>query len=141
MDTQVYVAMALNGAPEWFRTDFQRELKDALRELPGVTVLDFFWQAKGRNPQDSTEVYLWDKERTEAADLCVFIADYASTGMGQEFEIRVNAQKPALAFYQAGNDTVSNMFLGACRVHGVPAIAYNAVADIVASVEEWRHQP
>ena len=140
MDIQVYVAMALSGVPEWFRTDFQKELKDALRELPGVTVLDFFWQAKGRNPQDSTEVYLWDKERTQVADLCIFIADYASTGMGQEFEIRINAEKPALAFHRFNDKTVSNMFLGGCRVHGVPVIAYSEVADIVVSVEEWRHQ-
>lgn len=133
----IYVGMALKGAPEEFRTDFQRELKSKLRKVNNVEVLDFFWEAKGRNPEDNIEVYLWDKERTENADLCVFVADHASTGMGQEFEIRMQTGKSAAAFVHATNDSVSNMFLGACEVHKVPVVRYRSVDDIVAYVASY----
>lgn len=137
MPCKVYVAMALKGAPEEFRTDFQKELKAGLREWDKIEVLDFFWEAKGRDPEDNTEVYLWDKERTENADLCIFVADHASTGMGQEFEIRAATGKPSVAFVQRENLAVSNMFLGACEVHGVQVVPYGQASSIVNWVAEW----
>ena len=45
----IYVGMALTDAPEEFRDKFQNELKEMLRALVGVTVLDFIGLEGGSN--------------------------------------------------------------------------------------------
>lgn len=136
----IYVGMALNSAPEEFTGAFQNELKGALRAVDGTEVLDFYWKAITSNPADDEDllVYKWDRERTQSADLCVFIADHASTGMGQEVEIRGHAnRKPALGFVKRGVK-VSKMFIGGFKFYEYPVYTYDTVQDIVTAVVAWR---
>jgi hypothetical protein len=94
----IYVGMALSGAPEEFRTDFQEALKGNLRTLPNVAVLDFSWTAHGPEANSDISVYELDKKNTEEADLCVFIINYASLGLGMEMMIRYQTGNPSLFF-------------------------------------------
>lgn len=84
MPTSLYVGQALTDAPDSFRIDFQNELKQELRKLPGVEVLDFVGLENGT----ALDVYLHDQKCTQTATLCVFIVDYASIGLGMEIMIR-----------------------------------------------------
>lgn len=138
MTISIYVGMALSDAPEEFTGAFQDDLKAGLRALSGVEVLDFYWKAVTPNPaqEEDTEVYIWDRERTVAAGLCVFIGEYASTGMGQELEIRGHSGKFAIGFVRRGV-RASRMFTGGCKKYNYPLVEYDSAADIVAAVASW----
>ncbi len=126
----VYVGMALTEAPLEFRDDFQIELKSALRELTDVVVLDFVGLENG----GAVEVYRHDRRCTELADLCVFITDCASTGMGMEIWIRRTTQKRMLLFAKL-NQKVTRMLIGFAEDEGIPFIRYANVSDIVAVIK------
>ncbi len=131
----IYVGMALTTAPPEFRDIFQKELKEKLRLLPGVTVLDFYWVAHSELGGADVEVYEWDKTQTEQADLFVAIMDYPSIGLGQEIMIRHNTKKPALYF--AHTETkISRMFLGFLEAEGSSLLRYQTADDIVEAVRQ-----
>jgi len=62
---KLYVGMGLTQAPKAFREDFQHELKSALRDIAGVSILDFV----GLEGSTQGEVYSHDRTCTESADL------------------------------------------------------------------------
>lgn len=128
----VYVGMALTDAPEEFRVDFQNELKDNLRALEGVIVLDFVGLENGSN----TDVSRHDKKCTQEADLCVFILDHASTGLGKEIVYREMTGKPDLYFARQGQK-VTRMVLGELEDTNKPLYRYASAQDIVEVV--WAH--
>ena len=128
----IYVGMALTEAPAEFREGFQKELKAGLRELPNVTVLDFVGLENG-TPH---EVYLHDRKCTTTADLCVFVVDYPSTGLGIEIALREQKRKPSLHF--AGhNRRVTRMLLGLLESKPAPLYRYDSVQDIIKVVQMW----
>lgn len=123
---KIYVGMGLTQAPVEFREDFQHQLKSGLRRLSGVEVLDFV----GLASSTASRVYEYDRNCTEGADLCVFIADYPSIGLGMEIAFRLNAKRPMLVFAQEGV-SVTRMLLGMCEVEGVKFFTYKDVAEIL----------
>lgn len=134
----IYVGMALSGAPEEFRETFQHELKAQLRRLPDVTILDFFWTTQGREVGYDADVYRYDKEQAESADLCVFVLDYPSTGLGMELMIRQATGKPSLFFvHTEPRQRVSRMVLGYIESTEQTLHTYTQPADIVAVVEQY----
>jgi len=133
----IYVGMALSGAPEEFRETFQHELKAQLRCLSDVTVLDFFWTTQGREVGHDADVYRYDKEQAESADLCVFVLDYPSTGLGMELMIRQATGKPSLFFvHTEPRQRVSRMVLGYLAETKQSTHTYTHVNDIVDAVKQ-----
>lgn len=123
--------MALTEAPQWFREGFQYELKSALRKLPQVEILDFV----GLEAGTESDVYLHDCTCTEIADLCVFVVDFPSTGLGMEIERRRSTGKKMLIFARP-RVKVTRMIGGLCAVENVEYIRYAATADIVDRVRQ-----
>ncbi len=126
----VYVGMGLTLAPVEFREDFQNELKTALRRISEVEVMDFIGLTEGTE----VDVYNHDRQSAESADLCVFIADHPSIGLGLEIAFRVEVNKPFVVFAHT-EAKVTRMLLGLCEKHQTPLIRYQTVSDIVAAVE------
>jgi hypothetical protein len=125
--------MALTHAPAEFRDVFQVALKTKLRLLPNVDVLDFFWVTRGELAGTDIEVYEWDKEQAEQADLFVAILDHPSIGLGIEIMIREQSGKPTLYF--AETDTrVSRMIHGLIEQTKNQLHRYETVDDIVEVV-------
>ena len=127
---KIYVGMALTQAPQEFREDFQKELKDMLRSIEGVEVMDFV----GLQGSTAGKVYSYDRNCTETADLCVFIADYPSIGLGMEIMIRHFAQKPMLVCARA-NISVTRMLTGMCIEEDIQYFSYTTVVNIVDRVK------
>jgi len=103
----IYVGMALNDAPLEFKGNFQQELKRKLNAIPGVVVLDFVGTENGT----ALDVYEHDSSCVKMADLCLFVLDYPSIGLGMEIVIRESVDKPAL-FVAGEGVKVSRMLLG-----------------------------
>ncbi len=95
--TKTYVGMALSGAPVSFSEIFQSELKAGLRLIPDVEVLDFSWTTHGPEANSDESVYQLDKSHAESADVCIFILDHPSLGLGMEIMLRYTTGKPSLS--------------------------------------------
>ena len=131
----VYVGMGLTQAPEEFRTDFQHELKDRLRVLPEIEILDFYGVELSSSEDDvSEEVYELDRKHTESADLVVFVADYPSIGLGMEIALRLATRKQMLVCSHE-DAIITRMLLGMCKKENVEFIRYKDVEDIVTKVK------
>jgi len=133
---KVYVGMGLTQAPEWFREGFQQELKGQLRSIQGLEILDFI----GLEAGTATDVYDYDRRCTEEADLCVFIVDFASIGLGMEIVFRLMLGKPMLVFAKE-DSRITRMLLGMCERETVPFHRYTTaeqISAVVAMVMEER---
>lgn len=126
----IYIGMALTHAPAEFRDVFQVALKTKLRLIPDVDVRDFFWVTRGEFAGTDTEVYEWDKEQAEQADLFVAILDHPSIGLGMEIMIRAETGKPTLYFGEKGT-RVSRMLHGLIEQTKNQLHRYESVDDIV----------
>lgn len=122
----IYVGMGLTQAPVEFRVGFQNELKTQLRRSADVTVLDFI----GLEGSTPPRVYQYDRSCTEKADLCIFIADHPSIGLGMEIVFRLVSKKPMLIFAHE-DASVTRMLTGMCEVEGVRFYNYKSVAEIL----------
>lgn len=132
----IYVGMGLTHAPKEFRNDFQHELKDGLRTLPEVEVLDFYGvdlDSVGEGVE--VDVYELDRSHTENADLCVFIVDHHSIGLGMEIALRLVAGKPMIVFAR-DEFVVTRMLTGMCVKEGVDFVRYTTTQEIVDRVGE-----
>jgi hypothetical protein len=128
----IYVGMALTEAPAEFREQFQKELKDGLRALSGVRLLDFV----GLVADDAATVYRHDTTCAREANLCVFVCDYPSTGLG--FEIRErHATRLAMMLFAEEGRRITRLITGFAEVENIPFARYRSTADIVAHVQEW----
>jgi hypothetical protein len=133
----IYVGMALTAAPVEFRDTFQHELKAKLRLLPDVEVLDFSWTKYGPDANSNISVYQLDKENAEKADLCVFILDYPSLGLGMEIMIRDRVKKPSLFFvHKEPINRTSRMILGYIEETEQSLCFYQSTDEIVSEVRE-----
>jgi len=131
----IYVGMALTAAPVEFRDTFQYELKAKLRQLPDVEVLDFSWTKHGPEANSNISVYQLDKEHAETADLCVFILDYPSLGLGMEMMMRDRVQKPSLFFVRKEPmNRTSRMILGYLEQTEQPLHFYESTDEIILEV-------
>ena len=128
---KIYVGMGLTHAPPAFRDVFQKELKDELRKLPGVSLLDFV----GIEAGTERDVYQHDKHCTETADLCLFVADYPSIGLGMEIIIREATSKPMIVIAHT-DSKVTRMLLGMCEETNTPLVRYKNVQDIIAAIQQ-----
>lgn len=126
----VYVGMALTEAPEAFRVDFQHELKKALGRIYGIEILDFV----GLEDGTEVDVYNHDRKCTEGADLCVFIVDHPSIGLGMEIVLREVSGGPLMVFAEEGR-RVTRMLTGMLKKKVLPLHRYREVNEIVAAVE------
>ena len=131
----IYVGMALTHAPTAFRDVFQVALKTQLRLIPDVAVLDFFWVTRGEFAGSDTEVYEWDKEQAEQADVFVALLDHPSIGLGMEIMIRAQSGKPTLFFVEKGI-RVSRMLHGLIEQTNNQLYEYENVEAIVRVVTE-----
>jgi hypothetical protein len=122
----IYVGMGLTQAPVEFRVGFQNELKKQLRRSVDITVLDFIG-LEGGTP---SRVYEYDRSCTEKADLCIFIVDHPSIGLGMEIAFRLASKKPMLVFARE-EASVTRMLTGMCEVEGVKFFRYADVAEIL----------
>lgn len=128
----VYVRMGLTNAPKAFREGFQRVLKDALRDIPDVELLDFVGLVDG----NKADVYQHDRRCTEEADLAVFICDHPSIGLGMEIVFRHMAEKPMLLCAGA-NRKVTRMVLGFAAEEMHEFLRYESIGEIVLRVREY----
>ena len=136
MKKTIYIAMAITGSPDEYRVDFQKELKDGLRALPDVAILNFIDpkepEADGSNEQDIVD---HDKARLEECDLMLGICDYPATGLGMEIVFRHNLNKPLLLFAHK-DKKITHMVVGFAQRENIPCIEYKSVDDIVREVEK-----
>lgn len=128
----IYVGQALTDAPDEFRIVFQSDLKRALRELTDVEVRDFVGLANGT----ALEVYVHDRSCAVTVDLCVFVVDYASIGLGMEVMIRHYEGGKALYFAKTGRK-VTRMLMGFLEQNSCPLHRYDEVADIVNVIKQY----
>lgn len=128
--TTVYVGMGLTQAPKEFREEFQHELKAALTEA-GFVVTDFVGLTDGT----SGDVYRHDKQAALAADICVFVADHPSIGLGMEIAYRQAAGTPMVIFAHKAA-VVTRMLIGMCEVENVELVRYETVTDIIEHVKK-----
>lgn len=126
---KLYVGMALTEAPEEFRGAFQAEIKKGLSTLE-VEILDFIGLENGTE----VDVYNHDRTCTERADLCVFIVDHPSIGLGMEIAFREVSNQPYMVFAKEGK-RVTRMLTGMLKKKVLPLHRYHEVDDIVAAVE------
>lgn len=130
---KLYVGMGLTQAPKEFREDFQHKLKQALKAIKDVEILDFV----GLEGSTKEEVYRYDRACSEKADLCVFICDHPSIGLGMEIVFRLQLQKPMILFAGEGV-VVTRMLTGMCAVEKVPFLRYTDAQQIALRVNEYR---
>ncbi len=121
--------MALTDAPEEFRGMFQNELKDALRTLPDVEVLDFIGLENGTE----IDVYEYDRKCTEECDLMVAVCDHASLGLGMEIAFRQTSGKP-LCIFAKEDAKVTRMVTGMAAKEDCRFVRYQSVDDIIQVV-------
>lgn len=129
----IYVGLALTGAPPEFRDTFQHELKSELRRLLEVEVLDFVGLENGT----ALDVYLHDRKCAQSADLCLFVVDHASIGLGMEIMIRHHSGRQML-FFAHFDSVVTRMLTGYLEHVGKILQRYQSVADIISSVREYK---
>jgi len=127
---KLYVGMGLTQAPKEFRENFQNEIKTELRNIPEVEVLDFI----GLEGSTEEEVYTYDRNCAQTADLCVFIVDYPSIGLGMEISFRLATGKPMLVFAKEGM-SVTRMLTGMCSVENIPFHRYDSAEEVTAVVK------
>ena len=127
---QIYVGMGLTQAPKEFREDFQHELKALLRAIDGVEILDFV----GLEAGTAADVYDHDCHCTRTADLCIFVVDHPSIGLGMEIMLRQSIGKPMFIFARE-NASVTRMLKGMCERSGISIRTYTTAADIARSVD------
>lgn len=132
MTATIYVGMGLTNAPKGFREDFQRVLKDALRDIPDVELLDFI----GLEDGTEADVYRHDRESTEGADLALFICDHPSIGLGMEIVFRHLTGKLML-LCAATTQRVTRMLTGFATVEHHEFLWYSSIDDIVSEVREY----
>lgn len=130
---QIYVGMALTEAPEEFRTTFQDEVKSALRVLDNVEMLDFI----GLQGGTAVDVFKHDIACTTKANLCVFIVEHPSIGLGMEIMQRYHTMKPMMIFAREGQK-VTRMVTGMLEQLNQPLLRYESAADIVRLVDAFR---
>jgi len=106
--------------------------------LSDISVLDFSWAAHGPEANSDISVYELDKKNTEDADLCIFIIDHASLGLGMEMMIRHQTGKPSLFFvHKTPLMRISRMVLGYIAQTNQTLIEYEVSEDIVCAVEQY----
>ena len=127
--------MALTEAPAQFRDEFGKQLKDGLRAISGVVVLDFMGVIDG----DDIQVFEHDRRCTLEADLCLFVADHPSIGLGMEIGFRYIQNQPMVVFARA-EKRVTRMLTGALRLRDESVQRYDTVEDIVAAVRNMLPQ-
>ena len=126
----VYVAMALTGAPKDFVKDFQQYLKDGLRGLAAVKVVDFIGLENG----DETDVYKYDRQCVETSDYCAIVCDHASTGMGMEIAFRLATGKP-MGFFAETHSHITRMVTGCAKVENIPFHRYTSVTHLIDMIK------
>jgi hypothetical protein len=126
------VGQALTDAPDEFRVDFQAALKSALRKLPDVEVLDFVGLENGT----ALDVFHHDQNCTQKANLCIFLVDYASIGLGMEIMIRHQSGGQML-FFARTDRRVTRMLTGFLENFGRTLCRYEDVSDIIKVIEEY----
>lgn len=91
---KLYVGCGLTHAPEDFQQQVQ-ELKDKLKNLPKVLVLEFLGTVSGT----ARDVYVHDIiECVGECDLMIAICDFPSIGLGWEMATQVARGEPLMAF-------------------------------------------
>lgn len=130
--TTVYVGMALTEAPILFRERFRSDLKTVLTDIPDVEIIDFIGLENGT----AVDVYEWDRGSVEKVDLCLFIVDYPSTGLGMEIAFRLLTDEPLLIFHKE-EARVTRMLTGMCEREGVPIFEYKNMEGIINTVREY----
>lgn len=125
-----YVGAALTGAPPEFVKGFLPLLKKKIRKIQ-IEVLDFI----GLEAGTALVVFRHDRKCTENADICVFILDHPSTGLGMEIMLRAAAGKPALFFARRGV-RVTRMLLGFLEEHGIKVHRYRSAIGICRVLRE-----
>lgn len=91
---KVYVGCGLTHASEEFKQKVA-ELKEKLKLIPGVQVLEFLGLVGG-TPRD---VYIHDIDNcVRKCDIMIAICDEPSTGLGFEIAVQAGRGKPLLAF-------------------------------------------
>ncbi len=127
---KAYVGAALTGAPPEFVKGFLPLLKKKIRKMR-VEVLDFI----GLEGGTALVVFKHDRKCTENADICVFILDHPSTGLGMEIMLREATGKPAVFFARRGV-RVTRMLLGFLEERGLKVHRYRSAIGICRILHE-----
>ena len=137
LQLDAYLASALTGLSEDQRGHLfaVSEIVDSVcRDLE----INLYQPRKATDPINhpdvaATDVYNMDREHVLSSDLVVHVADYASTGAGEELDFALAALIP-IVFIAHGDTRVSRM------VTGIPAfkltITYNHLDDLRSELRE-----
>ena len=114
-----YLASALTGLTESQRENLF-EVSDIVNSVCRDLEIDLYEPRKATDPVrhpnvDAKDVYNMDRERVLRSDLLVHVADFASTGAGEELDIALAALIP-IVLIAHGTTQISRM------ITGIPAL-------------------
>lgn len=129
---KVYIGIALTTAPPESH-ELYGELKRLVEASPRfIEVLGWL----GLEAGTALDVYQHDIRMVEEADLCVWILDNPSIGLGLEIAERLMRSKPQL-FFAHTSSRITRMVIGMLEAHDLPPIIrYDHVDEIASRIEE-----
>jgi len=101
---KIYLGCSLTHSSEEYKQNINK-LKDILRQK--YEILDFIGLGEATNQ----EVYEWNEKMCKTCDLFLMESTYPSTGLGIEFGIAMQENKPIIAIAQR-EAKVTRMLLG-----------------------------
>ena len=127
-----YLASALTGLDEIQRVSLLA-VSDIVSKVCSGLAIDLYQPINATDPESHPrvspeDVYNLDRERVSSSDLLIHVADYASTGAGEELDIAQSALVPIVVINH-GSARVSRM------VTGIPALKLEIT---YGSLEELR---
>nr|AIA18953.1 Nucleoside 2-deoxyribosyltransferase [uncultured bacterium] len=98
---KIYLAHSLTQAPAELLARM-KILRQALKDIPGVEVLDFAWE-RGPKFNEQVNVYEYDMNCVREADLVVAVLDNISSGTSMEIQSRCQMSgQPLVCFFKKG---------------------------------------
>ena len=137
LQLNAYLASALTGLDETQRQHLVDVSKIVSKVCKGLDI-DLYEPIKATDPVyhpevSAEDVYNLDRERVSRSDLLIHVADYASTGAGEELDIAQSALIP-IVLMSHGSSRVSRM------VTGIPALKLEIIYGSVGDIKLELHQ-
>jgi len=122
----IYLGMALRGAPSWWTSEFQTQVRQQLSHIDNLEVTQFI----GLKDVSPSHIYRNDITLAKSADLMVALTRFTSLGLGMEIQARSDQGLPTIVLHPE-SEVLSGMVLGAPHVTVV-----NYVSGDIDGVEQ-----
>jgi len=132
---KIYLGCALYNASQEYRASIEL-LQDLIESFPEVELLKFKSKPTELGDFTSKEIYKYDREMVESADMMIAEASNPSLGLGMETMIAIHREIPVHVIYKE-DAQVSKMIRGTADVHDFVALhTYKDAEDLKTLVAE-----